>query len=125
MSEVRLVTSRVTSWMSWPSLIKSVWQHVRLAVRLLREPTLSWMFKLIPVAAAIYVISPLDLIPDVLPVIGEVDDLGILFLALELFVRVAPSPIVAYHQAAIEAGRPFSRMPHDGPVIDAEFRREN
>ena len=117
------MTSRAASWMSWPSLIKSVWQRVRLAIRLMREPTLSWFFKAIPVAALLYVISPLDLIPDVLPVIGEVDDLAILLLALELFVKLSPSRIVAHHQAAIDAGRSFSRMPHDGPIIDAQFRR--
>jgi len=118
-----VVTSRAASWLSWPSLIKSVWQRVRLAIRLLREPTLSWFFKAIPVAAVLYVASPLDLIPDVLPVIGEVDDIAILLIALELFVKISPSRIVAYHQTAIDAGRRFSRMPHDGPVIDAEFRR--
>jgi uncharacterized membrane protein YkvA (DUF1232 family) len=101
-----------------------LWQRLRLAIRLMREPTLSWVFKAIPLLATLYVVSPLDVIPDVLPLIGQVDDLGIVLLALEGFVRFSPSRIVAYHQAAIDSGRSFSRMPHDGPIIDAEFRRD-
>jgi uncharacterized membrane protein YkvA (DUF1232 family) len=118
------VTTRIASWLSWPSLIRTVVRRLRLATRLMRDPEISWLLKAIPIVAGLYVVSPLDFIPDPLPLIGEVDDLGILLLALESFVRFSPSRIVAFHQAAIEARRPFSRMPHDGPVIDAEFRRE-
>jgi uncharacterized membrane protein YkvA (DUF1232 family) len=91
----------------------------------MREPEVSTLLKAVPILAALYVVSPLDFIPDVLPIVGQLDDLGILLLALEAFVKLSPSRIVAYHQSAIEERRRFSRMPHDGPIIDAQFRREN
>ena len=119
------MTTRIATWLSWPSVIRTVVRRLRLATRLMREPEISVLLKALPILAGLYVVSPLDFIPDVLPVIGQVDDLGILLLALESFVKLAPSTIVTHHQSAIDARRPFSRMPHDGPIIEAEFRREN
>ena len=99
--------------------------HIRITLRLLREPCVPLIFKLIPMAAAAYVISPLDFVPDVLPIIGQLDDIGIVFIALEAFLKVAPGDAVDFHRSAVVAGRPFSPMPAGGEVIDAEFRRHN
>jgi len=106
-------------------MLRTLLSHIRVSLRLLREPSVPLIFKLIPVAAAAYVISPLDFIPDVLPVIGQLDDLGIVFIALEAFIRVAPVEAVDFHRSAVAQGRPFSPMPAGGEVIDAEFRRHN
>ena len=73
---------------------------------------------------AVYVIDPLDLLPDVLPIIGELDDLTLIVVALIVFLRLCPAGAVAFHRAAIDQGRRYSPMgPGDG-FIDAEFRRE-
>lgn len=106
-------------------MLRTLFSHIRVSLRLLREPCVPLIFKLIPVAAAAYVISPLDFIPDVLPVIGQLDDLGIVFIALEAFIRVAPVDAVEFHRSAVAQGRPFSPMPAGGEVIDAEFRRHD
>ena len=106
-------------------MLRTLVSHVRVSIRLLREPRVPLIFKMIPLLAAGYVISPLDFIPDVLPIIGQLDDLGIVFIALEAFLRVSPTDAVDFHRAAVAEGRRFSPMPATGEVIDAEFRRHD
>jgi uncharacterized membrane protein YkvA (DUF1232 family) len=106
-------------------MLRTLLSNIRVSLRLLREPRVPLIFKLIPAAAAVYVISPLDFIPDVLPIIGQLDDLGIVFIALEAFLRVAPVEAVDFHRSAVAEGRPFSPMPAGGDVFDAEFRRHD
>jgi uncharacterized membrane protein YkvA (DUF1232 family) len=81
--------------------------------------------KALPAVAALYVVSPLDFVPDVLPVLGQLDDLGMILIALEAFVKLCPAGVVDFHRAAMAQGRKYSRSPHTGEVIDAEFRRED
>lgn len=54
-----------------------------------RDPHASFFGKLFVVIAALYVVWPLDLIPDVAPVVGWLDDLGIMGLALGHLGRMA------------------------------------
>jgi len=83
-----------------------------------------WLTKAVPILAAMYVISPLDLIPDVVPFVGQLDDLGIAVAALELFLRLCPAGAKAFHLDAIAHGRPYSPMAAVDDVIDAEWRRD-
>jgi len=106
-------------------LVKTVFTQARLAWRLLRDPRVRLWAKAVPVLAAVYLISPLDFIPDVLPIIGQVDDLAIALLAVQFFVHLCPPAVVAFHRDAIAQGHRFSRMPAGGQVIEAEFRRES
>jgi uncharacterized membrane protein YkvA (DUF1232 family) len=64
--------------------------------------------KAVPVLAGVYVVSPLDLIPDALPILGQLDDLGVLLLALRLFLRLCPGEAVRFHQGALAQGRPYT-----------------
>ena len=98
--------------------------YVRLAVRLLREPHVTWSRKAVPLLAVLYVISPIDFIPDVLPLIGEIDDLAIVIAGIRFFVWLCPSDIVAFHQTAIADRRRYRPMAPADRVIDAEWRRE-
>ena len=74
------MSARVTSWLSWPSLVRTLVSHLRLTVRLLREPGVPLLTKAFPILAALYVISPLDFVPDFLPVLGQIDDLGVILI---------------------------------------------
>jgi uncharacterized membrane protein YkvA (DUF1232 family) len=114
-----------TSWLSWPSLVRTLAGHVRLSWRLLREPGVPLITKVLPVVAVLYLLSPLDFIPDVLPIIGQLDDAGVLLLALEAFLKLCPEPLVIHHRDALMAGRAFSPAPQDAVVIDAEFHRDD
>jgi len=106
-------------------LIRTVVSHVRLSFRLLREPRVPLVRKAVLAFVALYFISPLDIIPDVLPFIGEMDDFAVGLLGLQFFVQLCPPDVVAYHREAIAQGQRFTRMPASGPVIDAEWKRED
>lgn len=116
------MTSQVPTWLSRPGLLRTLLSHVRLSVRLVREPRVPLLIKAVPLLATLYVISPLDFIPDVLPVLGQLDDLGIILIGLEMFLRLCPSPAVAFHHAAVAANRHYSPMLSTDDVIDANYR---
>jgi uncharacterized membrane protein YkvA (DUF1232 family) len=102
----------------------ALFAELRLAWRLLREPRVPLFAKVVPALAALYVVSPLDFIPDILPVLGQMDDLGILILSVKLFLRLCPASATTFHAAAITAGRRFAPMAPTDVVIDAAYRRE-
>jgi uncharacterized membrane protein YkvA (DUF1232 family) len=86
------------------------WRYVRLARLIIKLPTYArvvWGIARDPrtpiglkgllVAALLYVISPVDLIPDAIPIAGQADDLTILLLVLDLFIQNAPASVRAEH----------------------------
>ena len=83
-------------------------RELKLLRRLLLDERVPLWQKAIPVEAAVYLVSPLDLIPDVLPVLGQLDDLAVLLGSLRLFRSLAPAALVEEHLAYI-----------DGEVVDA------
>lgn len=76
-----------------------------------RDPRMPWYAKVLAVAVAAYALSPIDLIPDFVPVIGYLDDLVILPLGIWLVVWLIPGEVMAEYRArASEAAqRPTSR----------------
>lgn len=77
-----------------PSLVRLYW-------RLLRDARVSIWPKALLLGAIAYVVLPFDLIPDVLPVIGEVDDVIIFVAAARAFVALCPPDVVSEHARAI------------------------
>ena len=67
---------------------------VRLAWRLFKDDRVSPAVKAIPLLGLMYLIWPVDLIPDLFPVLGQLDDIAILLLALNWFVKACPSDVV-------------------------------
>jgi uncharacterized membrane protein YkvA (DUF1232 family) len=118
------MADRVTSSLSWPSLFRMLVSHLGLTVRLLREPLVPRLIKAVPMLAVLYVIMPLDFVPDFLPVLGQLDDLGVILLAIEGFTRLCPTEAVEFHRAAMAQGRQYAPMPPTGQVIDVQFHRE-
>lgn len=115
-------------WLNRPSMIWRLFGHVRLAGRLLRDPAVPMRLKLAPIAAGLYLIAPIDLVPDFIAILGQLDDLTVLTLATESFLRWCPPGIVHFHRTAIAERRPYSPMPvpvpEGGKVFDAQFRRD-
>lgn len=75
----------------------------RMAWRLIRDPRTPLLPKLILGAALLYVVSPLDLVPDVLPFLGQMDDVAVLALGLEMFFRSVPDWLRAEHESELGA----------------------
>ncbi|HSK94490.1 MAG TPA: DUF1232 domain-containing protein [Candidatus Angelobacter sp.] len=93
------------------------WRYLRLARLVVRLPTYARMvwgimrdprtpigLKAILGAALAYVIMPVDLIPDAIPIIGQADDLTVLLLTLDLFIQNAPADVRAEHSARARNG---------------------
>ena len=68
-----------------------------LLARLLRDPDVPRKRKIVAGLVAAYVVSPIDLIPDVIPVLGQVDDVVVVALAIDHLVKGAPPDTVAAH----------------------------
>jgi uncharacterized membrane protein YkvA (DUF1232 family) len=76
-----------------------------------RDPRVAWYAKAVAVCVAAYALSPIDLIPDFVPVLGYLDDAVIVPLGIMLAVRMVPEPLMAEHRAAaaLAQSRPTSR----------------
>lgn len=76
-----------------------------------RDPRTPLVAKLVAGGIAAYALSPIDLIPDFIPVVGYLDDLLIVPLGIALAVRLVPGPLMAEFRivAAARAERPVNR----------------
>lgn len=75
-----------------------------------RDQRVPWFAKAVAVAVAAYALSPIDLIPDFVPVLGYLDDLLIVPLGVALAVRLIPPLVMAdLRKKAAEQERPVSR----------------
>lgn len=113
----------MSAWWFRLGLMRAVLTDLRLAVRLAREPQVSWIVKALPVAAVGYLVMPFDIVPDLLPVLGQADDLGVLLLAVKLSLRLCPAALVAFHRAQILKRQAYSAAPRGDGIRDAQFRR--
>jgi uncharacterized membrane protein YkvA (DUF1232 family) len=68
---------------------------------LARDPRVPVEQKAVLGAIAAYLAFPIDIIPDFIPVLGELDDLAVLVLGLDWFIRNAPPDVVDEHMARI------------------------
>ncbi len=69
---------------------------------LMRDPRVPWPAKIIAGAVVVYVASPIDLIPDFIPVLGHVDDLLVAIIGGVLLLRSVPRHVVEEHLRAYE-----------------------
>jgi uncharacterized membrane protein YkvA (DUF1232 family) len=76
-----------------------------------RHPDVPWYARLVVVCVVAYALSPIDLIPDVIPVLGHLDDLLLVPLGIALAIRLIPPPVMAAcrQEAMRIEGRPRSR----------------
>ena len=80
-----------------------------------RDPRVAWYPKALAIALAGYALSPIDLIPDFVPVLGYVDDLIIVPLGIALVIRLIPPEIMTQHRDMASAAQewPISRAVDD------------
>ncbi|MFK3688980.1 YkvA family protein [Agrobacterium tumefaciens] len=90
---------------------KSIKRDVHALYLAARDPRTPFLAKVVALMVAAYALSPIDLIPDFLPVIGYLDDLLIVPLGILLAVRLVPPALLAEHRltAAAAPSRPVSR----------------
>ena len=88
--------------------VRQLPQYVRLLTGLITDRRVGMVDKLLVVGAIMYIIAPIDLIPDFVPFFGEIDDLYLLVMALQRLltpmVDMTPHHQEAPAQAATVAG---------------------
>ncbi len=72
-----------------------LWQQAKLVVQLMLDRNVPIYLKLLPAAAVAYLLFPFDFLPDVIPGIGQLDDITILLIGAKVFIELAPSDVVA------------------------------
>jgi uncharacterized membrane protein YkvA (DUF1232 family) len=95
----------------------------RLVFRLVMDRRVSLRLKLMLAAAAVYILLPIDMVPDIVPVLGRIDDILVLVLSIALFLGMAPREVVTEH---LRSGRRdgTNSGPQSGPdqsVIEGEY----
>jgi uncharacterized membrane protein YkvA (DUF1232 family) len=106
-----------------PGFFRQLIDQFRLSWALLQDNRVSVALKVIPIGAVAYLLSPLDLIPDILPVLGQLDDLGVLMTALTVFNNLSPAHIVAEHVERLRMGSGYvSSRDENGTVIDVKAK---
>ena len=90
-------------WRSRASALKADTYALYLACR---DPRVPWVAKALAAVTVAYALSPIDLIPDFIPVLGHLDDLVLVPLGLALAIRLIPPSVLAEHRA--EAARRFA-----------------
>ena len=99
---------------------------VKLILRLMGDQRVNPFLKILPIAALIYLISPVDLIPGaVLPFIGALDDAAVLWLGATLFINLCPDEVVqehmnALHKVVTSTWRDAPKEDEADEVIEAE-----
>lgn len=73
--------------------VKRVPRYVRLAAHLARDTNVPWSAKAMLAAGGAYAVSPVDLIPGIIPVLGQLDDLAVLLVAIRVAISACPDEI--------------------------------
>jgi len=85
--------------------IKILPKLLKLIGRLMKDPRVNFLPKAALVGSLVYLISPIDLIPDfVAPLVGQLDDIAILYFALRYFFASVPPQVLEEHTNAIQRG---------------------
>jgi uncharacterized membrane protein YkvA (DUF1232 family) len=82
-------------------LVRSLLRSGRLAWRLLRDSRTPLGWKLFLAGAVALIVSPINWIPNFVPVLGQMEDLALLALAVNVFLRRVPANIRREHEAAL------------------------
>ena len=99
------MSSRLREW------ARALKQDVHALYLASRDPRTPWYAKALAIAVAAYALSPIDLIPDFIPVLGYLDDVLLVPLGILLVVWLIPPGIMAEHRelAAGAQVRPVNR----------------
>jgi uncharacterized membrane protein YkvA (DUF1232 family) len=103
--------------MTWAEKIRTTARRLQTETHALylaaRDPRTPWYAKLLVAAVAAYAFSPIDLIPDFIPLLGYLDDLLLLPLGLALAIKLMPPAVLEDCRKRVQEsrgnGKPVSR----------------
>jgi len=103
-------------------VLTEIMRNAQLAWHLLTDHRVSLPLKLvIPGLMLGYLLWPIDLLPDVVPVLGQLDDLAILALGIKIFIELSPKDIVREYRGEAASASPVEPT-DNAETIDADYR---
>lgn len=98
---------------------RRLYDEVRLIARLLKDPRVNFLLKLLPIGALIYLFFPLDASP-----VNPLDDGLVVWLGGYLFVELCPDEVVEEHREALQKPLTKDATVTDSPtdVVEGSFR---
>ena len=103
-------------------VLTEIMRNAQLAWHLLTDHRVSPLLKLIiPGLMLGYLLWPIDLLPDVVPVLGQLDDLAILALGIKIFIELSPKDIVREYRGETAGASP-AEPTDSAETIDADYR---
>lgn len=98
------------SFALWREKARSLKRQTYAVYLAYKDPRVPWYAKALALVVVGYACSPIDLIPDFIPILGYLDDLILIPLGLNWVIRMIPSEVMAEYQekatAAIKKGQP-------------------
>jgi uncharacterized membrane protein YkvA (DUF1232 family) len=86
------------------ALLSLPWRaRFELAGRLVADERMPLPVRAIPALLVLYLAMPLDFVPDFIPILGQLDDVAVVIVAVGLFARFAPVRIIEEHIGALES----------------------
>ena len=89
---------------SWRARVRRLKIEIQALALAARDPRVPWYARLLALLVAGYALSPIDLIPDFIPLLGHLDDLLLVPLGIARALRLIPPEVLAEHRAAARAG---------------------
>ena len=87
------------------ALVTTSMHNIELAWRLIFDYRIPLITKILAIGAlVIYVVSPIDFVPDLLPVVGQIDDIVIFMVIMLQFINACPVEVIQEHKQAILNG---------------------
>ena len=78
--DVKRISEKISSMKKGP--VGKIWSSVTSLYKMARDPEVPWQFKAVAVGALVYLISPIDAVPDLLPLVGLLDDVAVITAAV-------------------------------------------
>jgi uncharacterized membrane protein YkvA (DUF1232 family) len=104
--------------------LKEAVRQLRLAWRLFLDRRVPLWTKIVPPAVLAYVLSPIDILPDLPPMgLNQLDDIAVILLGIKLFIELAPPDLVREHLRALGAQIEEWRVvdEEEPPVIEGRY----
>ena len=89
------------TWFSRIGAVRSLVRSGRLSWHVARDRRTPLRCKLLLAAAIMLIVSPINWVPSFIPVLGQLEDIALLALALSMFLKAVPPHIRAEHEAAL------------------------
>jgi uncharacterized membrane protein YkvA (DUF1232 family) len=81
----------------------------KLALRLVQDKRVPVWARSVTLLPALYLASPIDLLPDFIPLIGRLDDAVVFGIVIDVLIRLVPAPVLQEHLESVSAAKPQGR----------------